>query len=308
MSRDITWWRGQDLNLRPSGYEPDELPSCSTPRRSRACTVANSYLHNNPPGSVDNSVGLFSKKPKSIIVPRPDEMAGPQVDPMDKLEQTLPIVTELPQLAPPPPKATPAKPPKPPKQMKQARKVGVDPADFLALRAELIDMRARLDESEQARALVEARLSSLDAATAAFSTERNDIDEIADTVAQLQKQVAQSTNNPVANNGPSAAGRDELSAKVDALQNRLFGMQDHSPKIAEFEAQIAELRSELESATTAAAEAAALPPPPPAMTGPDPETLERIAAVQMRVNELDQIRHRLCERGIVTERLRRNRH
>ena len=25
--------RGQDLNLRPSGYEPDELPGCSTPRR-----------------------------------------------------------------------------------------------------------------------------------------------------------------------------------------------------------------------------------------------------------------------------------
>ena len=24
--------RGQDLNLRPSGYEPDELPDCSIPR------------------------------------------------------------------------------------------------------------------------------------------------------------------------------------------------------------------------------------------------------------------------------------
>ena len=28
----LNWLRGTDLNRRPSGYEPDELPDCSTPR------------------------------------------------------------------------------------------------------------------------------------------------------------------------------------------------------------------------------------------------------------------------------------
>ena len=32
LSARLRWLRGPDLNRRPSGYEPDELPDCSTPR------------------------------------------------------------------------------------------------------------------------------------------------------------------------------------------------------------------------------------------------------------------------------------
>ncbi len=34
------WLRGLDLNQRPSGYEPDELPGCSTPRSYYADLIA----------------------------------------------------------------------------------------------------------------------------------------------------------------------------------------------------------------------------------------------------------------------------
>src|SRR5262252_9318293 len=33
VSGPVNWLRGLDLNQRPSGYEPDELPGCSTPHQ-----------------------------------------------------------------------------------------------------------------------------------------------------------------------------------------------------------------------------------------------------------------------------------
>ncbi len=42
-----TKWRGQDSNLRPRGYEPRELPGCSTPRQTVALRPVR-FIHRQP--------------------------------------------------------------------------------------------------------------------------------------------------------------------------------------------------------------------------------------------------------------------
>ena len=52
------WLRGLDLNQRPSGYEPDELPDCSTPRHhGRFCALRRDAKQANPNG--DGRYGLW---------------------------------------------------------------------------------------------------------------------------------------------------------------------------------------------------------------------------------------------------------
>jgi len=102
-------------------------------------------------------MGLFSKKPKS---------AAP-------VTAAVPVTAAAPA-------AKPAK----------GKKHSVDPADFLALRSEMMDLRARLDASEQAKALVETRLAALDATTTAMSTQQpTSGDDLRSQVTELRAQL-----------------------------------------------------------------------------------------------------------------------
>ena len=57
-SHIIKQLREQDLNLRPSGYEPDELPSCSIPRKYEqgGCGIRTHARFYTPDGFQDRSL------------------------------------------------------------------------------------------------------------------------------------------------------------------------------------------------------------------------------------------------------------
>ena len=90
------WLRGVDLNHRPLGYEPNELPGCSTPhlyltqalRRSQACPLPREALEDSwrvgrthsrcdfpfagqPPGSLlfPRAISSNSREPNSLALP-----------------------------------------------------------------------------------------------------------------------------------------------------------------------------------------------------------------------------------------------
>ena len=67
------------MNLRPSGYEPDELPDCSTPRRLTG-TVASRSLHGNPTGNVRTLVVPDARRSPMPLFPRSPKASADDID------------------------------------------------------------------------------------------------------------------------------------------------------------------------------------------------------------------------------------
>lgn len=132
------------------------------------------------------------------------------------------------------------------KKSKPARKV--NPADFLALRDELLEVRTRLETSEQTKAIVEARLAALDATTTAIATGR--------------------------------LGGEDLRVRIDEVEGQLLAVSAASSvalTTAESAAKTASAASELAATSNQA----------PAETAPlDPSVLDSIGALTTQVAQL----------------------
>ena len=140
----------------------------------------------------------------------------------------------------------------------------VDPTDFLALRSELVDMRARLEASEQAKAIVEARLAALDATTTAIASNRLGGEDIRAKVSEIEGQL-----HGVAATAAAAAATAESASMRAATAASTIATPHHSNADPILAARVEALIARVDAIPPAAA--------------PDPELAARVEALAQQV-------------------------
>ncbi len=222
-------------------------------------------------------MGLFSKKPKpSTSATNDDAPAGAMPAPTP---QAAPVA------APAPPRAPAPNPAAPPAAVgwgsKKSKTTAIDPVDFLNLRAELMEVKARLMAAEQSRAIVESRLAALDATALALSSDQAGTSGAAERLADLEARVLH------IGNGDDA----EVLAKIAML-----------------EAQVAEAAATAEAARAEAAAKPEVVAPSPLLgamptAAPDPEMAAKLDAIGLRLYELDDLALRVAQIDVLTGQL-----
>jgi len=222
-------------------------------------------------------MGLFSKKPK------PSTSATNDVAPAGAMPAPTPQAASV---AAPAPTPAPAPAPSAPPAAagwgsKKPKKAAIDPVDFLNLRAELMEVKARLMAAEQSRAIVESRLAALDATALALSSDQAGTSGAAERLADLEARVLH------IGNGDDA----EILAKIAML-----------------EAHVAEAAATAEAARAEAAAKPDVVAPSPLLgamptAAPDPEMAAKLDAIGLRLYELDDLALRVAQIDVLTGQL-----
>lgn len=145
------------------------------------------------------------------------------------------------------------------------KKPAIDPVEFLALQAELAEVRTRLDAAEQGKVYLEARVGSLDATTTALTSNTSSKSE------QLESQLT--------------VIADQLHTAQESRANR-----PPAPDAVEIlEPKLVELSSRIEAVAGQMAGQAAAPAPAPA----DPAVAARLEQVEASAGTVTQIAQRL---------------
>ena len=188
----------------------------------------------------------------------------------------------------PQPRREPPKRPAPTKAeekaaAKKARKFHIDPADYLAMRAEVADLRARLEASEQAKAIVESRLAALDATTTAISAGSLGGDDVRNRLASLESQIVTLADTAEAANAAAeaAAAKAATAATVASEAAVVTQPAEADPELA---ARLADLEARLAEQAEVAAALAAMPAPPPASPETDPALAARLDELAAQVH------------------------
>lgn len=188
-------------------------------------------------------MGLFRKKPQMAAPARP---------------------TTPPKPGKAPKAAKPGKPAKPAKQEKGLVRGVVDPADFIALRFEMVDLRARLEASEQSKAIVETRLAALDAGNAMARPAHEDGDGRID--GEVRHRI------------------DEFEAQLGAVAATAAAASATAETAAEKAMEAAAVANARQTAPNPFAAAPSAPPVTTGQADPDPMLVARLDALTLMVD------------------------
>lgn len=151
------------------------------------------------------------------------------------------------------------------------KKQSIDPVEFLVLRNELVELKERLDASEQAKASLEDRLSSLAATTMVLSSNsKSDTAEIVEKIESIESRLEHSL---------------AVGSKVDELHQRVIDVEQGGAGVAAVEPRLAALAGRIDQV----AELAAAP------VAPDDELAGRLDQLSKSAETVDLLQRQISQ-------------